>query len=120
MKLKKVNIGIGDARQSYRRFIDAWHKTETGNEIDVEIHLDFENLETLVSVLTPKRFELLRTLRQQGPLSVRALSKVLSRDYKNVYVDVTELEAVDLIHRDNEGLTIAPWDVIDAHVRLVA
>ena len=120
MKEQTINIGIGDAKQSYKRFIDAWHKAESGEKSDVEIHLNFESLETLVSVLTPKRFELLRALRQQGPLSVRALSKVLGRDYKNVHVDAAELEAVDLIQRDSKGLIIAPWDVIDAHVRLVA
>ena len=120
IKQQTINIGIADAKQSYRRIIDAWHKTESGKNAEVEIHLNFENLETLVSVLTPKRFELLRALRQRGPLSVRALSKELERDYKNVHKDVAELEAVDLIQRDEEGLVIAPWDVIDAHVRLVA
>jgi len=68
MKQKTIKISIRDAKQSYKRFIDAWHKAESGKEIDVEVHLKFENLETLVSVLTPKPFELLRALRQQGPL----------------------------------------------------
>ncbi len=71
----------------------------------------------LASVLTPKRLELLKVLRQQGPLSVRALSKALERDYKNVHVDASALEAVELIQRDSDGLLVAPWDVIDAHVR---
>lgn len=59
-------------------------------------------------------------LRQDGPLSVSALSKLLERDYKNIHVDSTALENVGLIKRTKENLLIAPWDVIDAHVRLVA
>lgn len=47
---------------------------------------------------------------------MRALSKELARDYTTVHVDAAALEAVDLIQRDREGLLIAPWDVIDAHV----
>ena len=42
------------------------------------------------------------------------------RDYKNVHTDVIALEAVDLIQRSEKGLLVVPWDVIDAHVRLVA
>jgi len=74
----------------------------------------------LASVLTPKRLELMKTLRQHGPLSVRALSKQLERDYKNVHVDTSALEEVSLIQQTEEGLLLVPWDVIDAHVRLVA
>lgn len=120
MKQKKIEIGLSNAKESYQRFIDAWHKAESGKPMDVEVHLNFEDLETLVSVLTNKRLELLKTLRKHGPMSVRALSKELDRDYKNVHVDTAALEAVDLIQRDDEDLVLAPWDVIDAQLRLVA
>ena len=38
----------------------------------------------------------------------------------NVHADTNALESVDLVQRTDEGLLVAPWDVIDAHVRLVA
>jgi len=120
MSQKRIDIGVEDAKDGYKRFVDAWHSAESGKSNQAEVHLNFEDLETLVAVLTPKRFELLKTLRQRGPLSVRALAKILGRDYKNVHVDAAELEAVDLIQRTDEGLIVTPWDVIDAHVRLVA
>ena len=116
----RIDIGIEDADSGYDRFIEAWKKAESNNSDEIEVHLNFEDLETLVSVLTPKRLELLRTLRMEGPLSVRALSKSLERDYKNVHVDTAELEAIDLIQRTEDDLVVAPWDVIDAHFRLVA
>jgi len=74
----------------------------------------------LVSVLTPRRLELMKILKQEGLLSIRGLSKQLKRDYKNVHTDVISLERVGLIQRSEEGLLLMPWDVIDAHVRLVA
>ena len=120
MKRQKIEIGISKAKENYQRFIDAWHKAEAGDTKDVEVHLNFEDLETLVSVLTTKRLELLKALRKQGPMSVRALAKALERDYKNVHVDTAALEEVDLIQRDDDGLVFAPWDVIDAQLRLVA
>jgi predicted transcriptional regulator len=73
-----------------------------------------------VRILTPRRFELLKQLRQTGPTSIRALSKALGRDYKNVHADVVELLQIGLIERTDEGLVQVPWDEIDAHLRLAA
>ena len=111
---------VEDAERGFERFVEAWHKAEAGAIEQAEVHLNFEDFAKLLSVLTPKRLALLRTLRQHGPLSVRALAKQLERDYKNVHRDAGALEEVGLIDRTEEGLLVAPWDVIDAHVRLVA
>jgi len=74
----------------------------------------------LLAVITPRRLEVLKALRQQGPMSVRALAKTLARDYKNVHADTRALEAVGLLERTESGALQAPWDVIDAHLSLVA
>lgn len=117
---KRIDIGVEDAKEGFKRFSDAWNSEGSKSGTDVEVHLNFESFETLMSVLTPKRLQLLKILRQHGPLSVKALATTLERDYKNVHVDTAELETVDLIQRTDSGLVVAPWDVIDAHVRLVA
>ena len=120
MNKQHIHIGVEDAGGAYKRFVDAWHKAETSTIDQAEIHLNFESFSMLASVLTPKRLELMKVLRQKGLLSIRALSKQVGRDYKNVHTDVIALEAVDLIQRTEDGLLVVPWDVIDAHVRLVA
>jgi len=120
MSKQHIHIGVEEAGCGYERFVKAWHKAEAGKIEQAEIHLNFEDFAMLASVLTPKRLELMKTLRQHGPLSVRALAKQLERDYKNVHADASALEEVGLIQRTGEGLLVAPWDVIDAHVRLVA
>ncbi len=120
MSKNQIHVGVEDEQADYDRFLDVWRRAEAGEEIEPEVHLSFEDLSLLMSVLTPKRFELLKALRAVGPSSVMALSKHLGRDYKNVHVDCSELERVDLIGRDEDGLLIAPWDVINAQFRLVA
>jgi len=120
MSKQHIHIGVEEAGRGYARFIEAWHKAEAGESEQAEFHLNFEDLAMLAAVLTPKRLELMKTLRQDGPLSVRALAGRLGRDYKNVHADVSALEAVDLIQRTEKKQLVAPWDVIDAHVRLVA
>lgn len=120
MAKRHIHIGVEEADSGYERFVKAWHKAEAGKSKQAEIHLNFEDFTILAAVLTPKRLELMRILRKDGPLSVRSLAKQLERDYKNVHSDVSVLEDVSLIQRTEDGLLVAPWDVIDAHVRLVA
>lgn len=120
MSKQHIHIGVEEADRGYERFIEAWHKTEAGEFDQAEVHLNFEDFAMLAAVLTPKRVELMKTLRQHGPLSVRALAKRLDRDYKNVHADISALEEVDLVQRTEKKLLVAPWDVIDAHVCLVA
>jgi predicted transcriptional regulator len=120
MSKQHIHIGVEEAERGYARFIEAWHKAEAGESEQAEVHFNFEDFARLAAVLTPKRLELLKSLRQHGPLSIRALAKHLDRDYKNVHADVSALEDVDLVQRTEKKLLVAPWDVIDAHVRLVA
>lgn len=120
MSKQHKHIGVEDSGRGFKRFVDTWHRAESGETDQVEIHLNFESFSTLASVLTPRRFELMKALRQKGGLSIRALSKLLKRDYKNVHTDVSVLVDVGLIQRSEKGLLTVPWDVIDSHVRLVA
>ncbi len=41
-------------------------------------------------------------------MSIRALSKQLRRDYKNVHVDVGKLENLELIARTKDGKVAVP------------
>ena len=115
-----VHVGTEAPGRGFARFVDAWEKAEYDNQGMAEIHLNFEALPMLLAVLTPRRLDVLKTLRQQGPLSIRALAKELGRDYKNVHSDSRALESAGLLERTPAGKMQAPWDVIDAHISLVA
>ena len=119
MAKQKVHLGVESADKGFDRFIDAWEKAEQGTA-KAQVHINFEDFSQLMAVVSPKRLEILKTLRQQGNMSIRALSKVLDRDYKNVHTDAKALEVVGLIERTEDNLLSAPFDVIDAHLSLVA
>ncbi len=120
MAKQKVHLGVESADKGFGRFIDAWEKAEQGTA-KAQVHINFEDFSQLMTVVTPKRLEILKVLRQQGNMSIRALSKALDRDYKNVHTDAKALEEVGLIDRTPEdNLLSAPFDVIDAHLSLVA
>lgn len=117
---KKIKVGIGTLTESANRFIDVWHKSEHRETVRGEELLNFEDMDTLLRVLTPNRWTLLRSLRREGPMSIRSLSKKLERDYKNVHTDVQELTRIGLLTRTKDGLVMVPWDTIVAEVRLAA
>ena len=117
---KQIKISVGDATTTAKGFIDAWKRAELGEKVEAEQRLNFENLNTLLKILTSGRWALLKNLRQNGPMSVRALSNKLDRDYKNVHTDVRRLEQIGLIRRTKDSRIEVPWDIVEARLRLAA
>ena len=75
MNKQKIHVGIEDEQADFDRFIDVWRRASADENVEPEVHLNFDDLGLLISLLTPKRLELLKALRATGPISVRALSK---------------------------------------------
>lgn len=117
---KQITIGVGDAATTARGFIDAWKRAERGETVQEKNRLHFENMELLLKTLTPGRWTLLKRLHANGPMSIRALAKVLGRDYKNVYNDVQRLEHIGLIGRAKNERINVPWDIVEARLLLAA
>ena len=116
--MSKVKITVGGAmeREASRRFIDAWHRAESGETFH-ERHLAFESWDALARVLTGKRMELLRYVRRHKVTSVRALAKALKRDYSNVHADVQTLAAVGLLDLADGDLR-ADYDAIETRIAI--
>jgi len=107
--------------ESARDFIEAWKQAEKGIiPAEPVQRLYFQDLQTLLKVLTPRRLELLKKLYHQRPMSIRALSKYLDRDYKNVYQDIQALEQAGLVSRTSAQTLSVPWGRILAEISLAA
>ena len=118
---KNIKVELRDAEESALEFVKAWHRAEADQPVEEPVErLYFQGLGGLLQALTPRRLELLRRLHDDGPESVRALARKLSRDYKNVYTDVQALERVGLINRTADKRLTAPWDRVVAEIRLAA
>jgi len=119
-KTRKIKVGIATEEQVNREFIKAWHKAEKG-EIEVpEERLYFLDPKTFFQVLSKRRIALLKVLHAHGISSIRELSRLLHRDYKNVYQDVKLLKKMGLIHQDENKRVFVPWDKINAEISLAA
>ena len=74
--MNDVKLHVGTAEDMAKRFAEAWHKAEQGQDVQ-ESHLTFLDLDSLLAALTNKRMELLRHLHQQPARSVAALARGL-------------------------------------------
>lgn len=113
---KPVRLHVGSAEDMGKRFIDAWRRSERGEQVN-ETHVTFLSLEALTATFSPKRLELLKQVRRQPAASVSDLARTLGRDYKRVHEDVAELTRAGLIVRDGKQI-LAPYDEVQAVVSL--
>lgn len=64
----------------------------------------FESLEAVRDVLTDKRLELWRAIRDEKPESISALTKIVNRNFKAVHRDLLLLQNLGLItFKKNKG-----------------
>ena len=114
---RKLEIRLGAAGDALDRFEAAWHRVQEGRAMRPLEILSFADLPRLLKTLSPARWGLLERLKKQGPLSIYELARRLERDYKNVHTDVTQLAALGLIERQDDGRVVVAWDLLRAELR---
>ena len=114
MSARVLEIRVGPAHDALDRFEAAWNRRAEGRPVRTLQVLTVGDLPRLLKVLSPARWALLETLRAAGPLSIYELAKRLSRDYKNVHTDVTQLAALGVIERGTDNRVLVPWNLLRA------
>lgn len=121
MKKNKLLIGIRSLKQLKQETLDAFKKADARLAgADPVNRLYFTDQATLFSCLSPKRWEVMKFIRKNGPISIKKLAASLKRDYKNVYDDVQQLCQVDLIKKNKEDKLMVPWDDIVIELNIAA
>ncbi len=109
--MKRIEIGVASLKGGLREFARVWRSAAAGERLpEATPKVHFSSLAQLLSMLTPKRLELLDTVARKPGCSIRALAGRLGRDYKNVHGDVTALAALGLIVREAGGTLQVPYD----------
>ena len=73
-------------------------------------YIGFASLGLFWKVLTPKRWEILRTVTGAGPLAIREVARRLDRDAKSVHGDVQSLLKAGVLDRTEDGRIVFPYD----------
>lgn len=97
MKVKNIKITIKSRQQVLHEFAEAFSKARKGGPIEKRNELSFNNMETLRSILTEKRIELLKIIKQTQPNSIYELAHFVNRDLKSVNTDIKVLSNLGLI-----------------------
>ncbi len=113
-------IEITSMAESLKQFKNAFKRAEKGDDSETCNSIGFESMSELSAVFTPKRWELIARLKQNGPCSINALALSLERNYKNVHTDVGTLMEASVIKLDDNNKISIPWDEIDVHWSLAA
>ena len=115
---KTLYAKVGSAADALDRFEAAWHLATGRRAPEPLAVLSFADLPLLLKTLTQARWELLKRLRQAGPMTLFALAKLLERDYKNVHTDVARLVEIGLIEKTERSEIRVTYESIRAELRL--
>ncbi len=119
-KKRTIVIGVSSFDDVIKDTVDAHKKAKRGQPSGSIDMIDFPDEATLWSTLSPKRMEILRYLRQHGPMSGRQLSRQLKRDQKNIYTDIKVLSRLELLKVNDDSKYFVPWDDITIQLVLAA
>ena len=108
MKIKKVRIGIKSVEDALEDAKEVMKKLERGEKVKKETGLYFTSIEGFRKALTPKRLELLHTIKTRKPSSINELARIAKRNIKNVADDVKCLAELGLIEKKATKREIAP------------
>jgi len=108
---------VGSPADALDRFEAAWHLA-TGRKAPAPLAvLSFADLPLLLKTLTPARWELLRKLGREGPMTIYSLAQSLERDYKNVHTDVARLVEIGLIDKTEKNEIRVAYQSIRAELK---
>jgi predicted transcriptional regulator len=117
--MTKAIIGIANFSETANELLAVAARRDKGERLPgADYLLNFATASQLFTELTPKRLELLDTLKRTGPQSIYHLSKILKRNYSNVHSSVTSLLELGLIAKSDNGQIYVPWDDVEIHVSL--
>lgn len=99
--------------------LDRLERWRAGEEVPHVVN--FENPSDLRALLTDRRVELLQSIMDEQPESIRQLSERLDRDVKTVHDDLGILSEYDIVHFEQAGRAkrpFVPYDTIQISLEI--
>ncbi|MEZ2311851.1 transcriptional regulator [Paraburkholderia sp. RCC_158] len=112
--MKTVTLGLGSRDALNARFVAAMNGEAQGE------HITFDSPELLFQILTPERWNIIRTMTGAGPLSIREIAQRLGRDDAAVQHDVLALLHTGVLDRNADGVIEFPYDAVHVDFMITA
>lgn len=116
MKVRHIKIGVKDLRAVLDEAREAMERIAAGRAVQKIHDINFTSYEAMRKILTPRRLELLHTIKEKNPHSVYELARLLGRDLKNINDDLAILAKIGLVElrRTTQGRKkVIPWVTVD-------
>lgn len=104
--MRTVTMGVEEMDTVFARARQAAKGRPQGARIS------FASVELMFRVMTDKRWELIKALAGQGPMSIREAARRVERDVKAVHGDVTALLNAGALWKTEDGKIEFPFDRI--------
>ncbi len=102
MKVKRVKIGVRSPGTIFDEATEVLQQLESGKQVRAQSEwLYFPDVREMGKVLTPRRLELLKTIHDHRPDSIRALAIAAGRNVKNVADDLSLLVSLELVEMES-------------------
>ena len=112
--MKTVTLEVASRQDVTRRALEAFRGKRQ------RARISFATPELLWKVLTAKRWDVLKAMAGQGPLTLREVARRVRRDVKAVHGDVHALIAAGLVEKTEAGQVAFPFDAIRVEFTLRA
>jgi len=104
--MKSVIMDVADEETVFNRAREAFKGKPQGSRIS------FASVELMFRVLTERRWELIKAMAGQGPMSIREAARRVERDVKAVHGDVQALLKAGVLWKTEDGKIEFPFDQI--------
>ena len=92
----------------YRDGREAIDRLNRGESVEKPDTFAFETSELLFETFNPRTMALLETISDTDPESIRETARLVKRDVKNVYEELTELDRLGVIRFETSGRSKQP------------
>ena len=114
--MKAVTLDVKPPADSLGDFAHAW---KTGKR-DAAARISFATPDLLWTVLTSRRWDLLKAMAGQGPMSLHEAARRVRRDVKGVHGDAHALLDAGVLRRIDDGRIEFPYDAVHVEFTLRA
>jgi predicted transcriptional regulator len=108
MKIKRILVGVKRLDETLQEAGEAFELASKGKAVKQRRAIYFANLKEMRRVLTERRLDILKTIREGKPSSVYHLAKMLDRDLKNVLQDLSYLQELGIVSITETGVKKVP------------
>lgn len=116
-----LQIRVGEGERTEREIRERIEAAERGESVGERHILNIEREEDVARILSAVNLELLRTISEEEPASIRETAELVERDVKDVHGNLSELETLGLIEFEQEGRAkrpIVPYDEMQLDIDL--